>query len=240
MWLGIEIFWLNPDFIPQMRRKVTRKDTVLAKSSLFRFDEGRDTEARLQKVLSYNYEKSEYYGQVPGMIKALPTQVWPLTQAFAVFYKFLISTNCSQGKFTTLRRYFNFSAFPSSDWLPIASGSVEKIRTIISDFAKQYVNPVFFWPNLCPLRFSWAMVRASLFCGAFRSPRFKRRRWWLDMPSNTTQQSTLRSSERQSRKRYHTRWAAISIPNQTFWICWGSNFLEVVNTKLRGFVGTIW
>ena len=63
------------------------------------------------------------------------------------------------------------------------------------------------------------MVRASLFCGAFRSPRFKRRRWWLGMPSNTTQQSTLRSSERQSRKRYHTRWATISIPNQTFFFC---------------------
>ena len=72
-----------------MLRKVTRKDTVLAKSSLFRFDEGRDTEARLQKVLSYNYEKSEYYGQVPGMIRALPTQVWPLTQAFSVFNRFL-------------------------------------------------------------------------------------------------------------------------------------------------------
>ena len=46
------------------RPKVTRQDVVLAKSSLFRFDEGRDAEARLQKVLSYNYEKSEYYGQV--------------------------------------------------------------------------------------------------------------------------------------------------------------------------------
>ena len=44
--------------------KVTRQDVVLAKSSLFRFDEGRDREARLQKVLSYDYEKSEYYGQV--------------------------------------------------------------------------------------------------------------------------------------------------------------------------------
>ena len=97
------------------------------------------------------------------------------------------------------------------------------------------LNPVFFWPNLCPLRFSWATVRASLFCGAFLSPRFKRRRWWLGMPSNTTQQSTLRSSERQSRKRYHIRWATISIPIPLFWICWGSIFLEVVNTKLRGF-----
>ena len=39
-------------------------DVVLAKSSLFRFEEGRDVEARLQKVLTYQYEKSEYYGQV--------------------------------------------------------------------------------------------------------------------------------------------------------------------------------
>ena len=55
--------------------KVTRQDTVLAKSSLFRFDEGRDREARLQKVLSYDYDKSDYYGQVPGMIRALPTSI---------------------------------------------------------------------------------------------------------------------------------------------------------------------
>ncbi len=43
---------------------MTRSDVVLAKSSLFRFNEGRDREARLQKVLSYDYETSEYYGQV--------------------------------------------------------------------------------------------------------------------------------------------------------------------------------
>ena len=46
------------------RPKVTRNDVVLAKSSLFRFDEGRDKDARLQKVLAYSYETSEYYGQV--------------------------------------------------------------------------------------------------------------------------------------------------------------------------------
>ncbi len=46
--------------------QVTRTDVVLAKSSLFRFNEGRDREARLQKVLSYDYEKSDYYGQVSG------------------------------------------------------------------------------------------------------------------------------------------------------------------------------
>ena len=43
---------------------MTSADVVLAKASLFRFDEGRDREARLQKVLAYDYEKSEYYGQV--------------------------------------------------------------------------------------------------------------------------------------------------------------------------------
>ena len=48
----------------KMRRKLIRQDIVLAKSSLFRFDEGRDVDARLQKVLSYKFEKSEYYGQV--------------------------------------------------------------------------------------------------------------------------------------------------------------------------------
>ena len=42
---------------------------VLAKSSLFRFNEGRDVEARMQKVLSYDYEKSEYYGQVGEGVK---------------------------------------------------------------------------------------------------------------------------------------------------------------------------
>ena len=49
---------------PQRTKKILRSDVVLAKSSLFRFNEGRDVEARMQKVLSYDYEKSEYYGQV--------------------------------------------------------------------------------------------------------------------------------------------------------------------------------
>lgn len=60
---------------PRRPKKTTRQDVVLAKSSLFRFDEGKDQEARLQKVLSYEYEKSEYYGQVPGMIRALATTI---------------------------------------------------------------------------------------------------------------------------------------------------------------------
>ena len=46
------------------RPKTTNKHETLTKDSLFRFDEGRDSEARLQKVLSYAYTKSEYYGQV--------------------------------------------------------------------------------------------------------------------------------------------------------------------------------
>ena len=53
-------------------KKILRSDVVLAKSSLFRFDEGKDVEARMQKVLSYDYEKSEYYGQV---IHKLPLHV---------------------------------------------------------------------------------------------------------------------------------------------------------------------
>eukprot|EP00093_Oithona_nana_P010170 10170.XXX_280210_281716_1 [CDS] Oithona nana genome sequencing. len=64
-----------PDDEPRRTKKVVRSDVVLAKSSLFRFDEGKDIEARMQKVLSYEYEKSEYYGQIPGMIRALPASI---------------------------------------------------------------------------------------------------------------------------------------------------------------------
>jgi len=68
----------HPDAARQLmksRRKLTRHDATLAKSSLFRFDEGRDAEARLQKVLSYKLKTSQYYGQVAGMIRALPTSI---------------------------------------------------------------------------------------------------------------------------------------------------------------------
>lgn len=84
----------NGDDQPRRSKKVVRSDVELAKSSLFRFDEGKDLEARMQKVLSYQYEKSEYYGQVwifqpqfcvtncqfvslqiPGMLRALPTSI---------------------------------------------------------------------------------------------------------------------------------------------------------------------
>ena len=60
----LEVQTALPDDEPRRTKKVVRSDVVLAKSSLFRFDEGKDSEARMQKVLSYEYEKSEYYGQV--------------------------------------------------------------------------------------------------------------------------------------------------------------------------------
>jgi len=64
------------EFSPRaLKPKVTRKDVVLAKSSLFRFAEGRDRLARLQKVLAYEYSRSEYFGRAPGAILAVPTDV---------------------------------------------------------------------------------------------------------------------------------------------------------------------
>ena len=71
----LELHASLPEDEPQRTKKVLRSDVVLAQSSLFRFDEGKDTQARMQKVLSYEYEKSEYYGQVPGMLRALPTTI---------------------------------------------------------------------------------------------------------------------------------------------------------------------
>ena len=63
----LEIRSETDDSASRRPTKTTRQDVVLAKSSLFRFEEGRDVEARLQKVLTYQYEKSEYFGQVrPG------------------------------------------------------------------------------------------------------------------------------------------------------------------------------
>ena len=46
------------------RPKETKKHEMLVNGSLFRFDDGRDETARLQKVFSYELKKSEYYGQV--------------------------------------------------------------------------------------------------------------------------------------------------------------------------------
>ena len=60
----LDIHDTSRDKMLKNKPKTTKDNAMLAKSSLFRFDEGRDAEARLQKVLSYAYEKSEYYGQV--------------------------------------------------------------------------------------------------------------------------------------------------------------------------------
>ena len=65
----LELHTNLPEDEPQRTKKILRSDVVLAQSSLFRFDEGKDSEARMQKVLSYEYEKSEYFGQVPGMLR---------------------------------------------------------------------------------------------------------------------------------------------------------------------------
>jgi hypothetical protein len=62
-------------FSERNKPKVMRQDVVLAKSSLFRFSEGRDRLARLQKVLAYEYSRSEYYGRAAGAILATPTSV---------------------------------------------------------------------------------------------------------------------------------------------------------------------
>ena len=48
---------------------------ILARSSMFRFEEGADSVARMTKMLSYTYEKSLYFGHIKGTIKGLPTKV---------------------------------------------------------------------------------------------------------------------------------------------------------------------
>ena len=48
---------------------------VLATNSMFRFEEGSDSVARMTKMLSYTYEKTLYLGHIQGTIKGLPTRV---------------------------------------------------------------------------------------------------------------------------------------------------------------------
>ena len=55
--------------------KISRERKVLASSSIFRFLEGKETTARMQKMLSYSYEKSTYFGQIKGAIKGLPVKI---------------------------------------------------------------------------------------------------------------------------------------------------------------------
>ena len=60
-------------FVKDSKRTSARK--ILASSSIFRFQEGRESEARMQKMLSYSYAKTQYFGQVKGAIKGLPVTV---------------------------------------------------------------------------------------------------------------------------------------------------------------------
>ena len=55
--------------------KQTRQRKILASSSIFRFLEGKEIIARMQKMLSYAYKSSEYYSHVAGTIKGLPVKV---------------------------------------------------------------------------------------------------------------------------------------------------------------------
>ena len=57
------------------RAKSSSERRVLASASIFRFQEGREEVARMQKMLSYSYEKSLYLGQMRGVIKGLPVKV---------------------------------------------------------------------------------------------------------------------------------------------------------------------
>lgn len=49
--------------------------SVLATSTMFRFEEGLDSVARMTKMVSYTYEKSLYFGQIRGAIKGLQTKI---------------------------------------------------------------------------------------------------------------------------------------------------------------------
>ena len=43
--------------------------SVLATSTMFRFEEGLDSVARMTKMVSYTYEKSLYFGPIFGILK---------------------------------------------------------------------------------------------------------------------------------------------------------------------------
>jgi len=50
----------------------SRERTVLAATSIFRFTEGQQEEARMQKMVSYSYSSSTYLGHIPGTLRGLP------------------------------------------------------------------------------------------------------------------------------------------------------------------------
>jgi len=55
--------------------KKTEEKKVLTATSIFRFDEGTENVARMQKMLFYQYEKSLYFGHIRGTIRGLPGRV---------------------------------------------------------------------------------------------------------------------------------------------------------------------
>jgi hypothetical protein len=57
------------------KAKSSSERKVLASASIFRFQEGREEVARMQKMLSYSYEKSLYLGQMRGVIKGLSVRL---------------------------------------------------------------------------------------------------------------------------------------------------------------------
>lgn len=61
------------DYEQDARRTSSRK--VLSSSSIFRFLEGQEVMARMQKMLSYTYSKSHYFGQIRGTMKGLPARI---------------------------------------------------------------------------------------------------------------------------------------------------------------------
>ena len=60
-------------FVKEVKRKEEKK--VLSSTSIFRFEEGTDNIARMQKMLFYQYEKSLYFGHIRGTIRGLPGRV---------------------------------------------------------------------------------------------------------------------------------------------------------------------
>lgn len=61
----------------QFAKEVKRKEekTVLAVTTIFRFDEGTENMARMQKMMFYQFEKSLYFGHIRGTIRGLPSRV---------------------------------------------------------------------------------------------------------------------------------------------------------------------
>ena len=55
--------------------KKTSQQISLATSSMFRFEEGLSSVARMTKMVYYTYQKSLYFGHIKGVIKGLPAKI---------------------------------------------------------------------------------------------------------------------------------------------------------------------